>query len=202
MAVCQNIIGYDSTLDAYRSAFWKQHGPKRDIFEKHFLNHWILSPDRPLTEWVTAEDLSSDLVKLTRPPRPTASNQQPRQFVEGLPLKGELGFSVTIDDSGRLMVSMIDMYRLAYANGLRDGDRIFRVDGHRVKSQKEMVEQLLAGLDNGGALVEIIRDGNTETLLMQPIKDLPDNDYLYLDASDDPDADSVSTPSDQPEEEF
>jgi len=202
MAVCQNIIGYDSTLDAYQSAFWQYHGPIRAIFEKHFLNQWILSPERPLTDWINAEGYGSPLVKLTRPPRPrpAGSQQQRREYVEGLPLKGQLGFSVTIDDQGRLEVSQIDPARLAYANGLREGDRVFRVDGHRVKSQKELVEYLLAGLDKGGALVEIIRDGATETLLMQPIKLMPEDEYYYLDDYDESPTDSTSVPEETPDD--
>ncbi len=196
MATCQNIIGYDSTYDAYQSAFWKYHSLGRDIFEKYFLDQWILSPDRPLADWIAAEPYGSQLVKLTRPPKPVRRGPGPkqRQFVEGLPLEGELGFSVKLDESSRLMVSQIDTYRLAYANGLREGDRIFRVDGRRVKTQKAMVEHILNGLDNGGAILEIIREGNTETLLLQPIKTLDEIDYYYLDASDEMDADSVAPP--------
>ncbi|MCK4372319.1 MAG: PDZ domain-containing protein, partial [candidate division Zixibacteria bacterium] len=161
------------------------------------------SPDRPLADWIAAEPYGSQLVKLTRPPKPIRRGPGPkqRQFVEGLPLAGELGFSVKLDESGRLMVSQIDTYRLAYANGLRESDRIFRVDGRRVKTQKAMVEHILTGLDNGGAILEIIREGNTETLLMQPIRTLDESDYYYLDAPDEFEADSVSTPAEQSEED-
>jgi hypothetical protein len=186
IATAQSIIGYDSTMDAWASAFWKHHTPGRKILEKHLLNQWILSPDRPLADWIASESYSSTLVRLTRPPKPVrrGSGAKRQPFVEGLPFKGELGFSIKFDESDRMVVNRIDVNRLAFANGLREGDRLHRVDGRRVKSHRELVERLLAGLEAGGTLLEIIRDEKTETLLMQPMKPLDESDYYYLDAYD------------------
>ncbi len=198
LTAAHSVLGYDSTMDAWRSAFWRQHAPGREIFEKYFLNQWILSPDRPLADWIAAESYSSSLVRLTRPPRPSRNNSgnKRQQYVEGLPLKGELGFSVRYDETDRMVVNQIDVTRLAYANGLREGDQFYRVGGRRVKSQKDLIEKILAGLDEGGALVEIIREGNPETILIQPMRQMDSSEYYYLDITEeaDPDSSGVAEP--------
>ena len=203
ITAAHSVMGYDSTMDAWASAFWKYHTPGRKILEKYLYNQWILSPDRPLADWIASESYSSPLVRLTRPPKPVrpgfGAKQQP--LVDGLPFKGELGFSVKFDESDRMVVNQIDVNRLAFANGLREGDRLHRVDGRRAKSHRELVERLLAGLDAGGTLLEIVRDGKTETLLMQPLKPLDETDYYYLDAYDDYDIDTTGTAPDPDEDE-
>lgn len=172
LATAENIIGIDSTYDAYNSAFWKNHQPGRMIFEEYFKNQWILTPERSLADWIAAEPYGSPLVSATRPPRrqQRGTESGPDEFVEGLPLKGELGFSVKPDESNRLMIDHIDTYRLAYANGLREGDRIYRVDGRRPRNQLDMVTRILEGLDNGGATLDVIRDGQSLMMTLQPMQ--------------------------------
>ncbi|UCE24807.1 MAG: hypothetical protein JSU74_01795 [Candidatus Zixiibacteriota bacterium] len=187
---CQNIIGLDSTLDAYESAFWKNKFAGREIFEKYLKDSWILAPDQTLADWVAQEPTNSQLVYVTRPPRRVRSSSvtNQAQLVEGLPLKGRLGFSVRRGDGNQLVVNDVDVYRLGYACGLRTDDIIRRVDGRVVRNQKIMVEHILAGLESGGAVVEIIRGGNTEEVLIQPIiQDLYFDDFEtdeYFDDSD------------------
>ncbi len=172
ITTCQNVIGIDSTSDAYQSAFWKNRMPGREIFEKYFLNTWVLTPDQTLASWITAEPYNSPLVRATAPPRPATPPVGGGKYIEGLPLKGELGFSVRLNDDNQLQVDKIDLYRLAYANGLREGDIIRRVNGVLVRDQKSLVEAILKNLDNGGATLEISRDGQIQSLVLQQI-DLP-----------------------------
>ena len=183
------VMGIDSTDAAWYSAFWKQHFAGREILENYLFRNWILTPDEPLTVWVNRESYSSDLVRATRPPRQTEVDySRPRRlFVEGLPLKGEFGLSVKVDDNNRLVVDQIDTYRLAYANGLRQGDVVRRVDGSLVRTQKGLVEKLLEMLNGpGSSTIEIIRDGRTQTMafqqIMLPYWDDPDWDFDFLDS--------------------
>lgn len=198
IATCRNIIGLDSTDDAYHSAFWVAHTPGRQILEDYLLNKWVLTPDRTLADWIATEPYGSKLVSTIRPPR-TAKRPdagQNRAFVEGLPLKGQLGFSIKIDEDNYLVVDTIDVYRLAYACGLRVSDRIRTVDGDRIKTHRELVERILDNLENGGATLQILRDNRLELVLIQPMI-LPDlNDSLYLDETHSLPKDSLPVPPD------
>ena len=193
---CQNIIGLDSTLDAYESAFCKNKFPGRDIFEKYLKDTWFLSPDQTLADWIAGEPTNSQLVYVTRPPRRVIPTDQPQaQYVEGLPLKGRLGFSVRRGDGNSLVVDNIDIYRLAYACGLRAGDIVRRVDGRVMRNHKNLVESILGGLENGSAVVEVVREGLTEEVIIQPIMYDPFmEDYLdeeYFDGFDSLDVDTT-----------
>jgi len=168
---CQNIIGLDSTLDAYESAFWKNRFTGREIFEKYFRDEWILAPDQTLADWVVQEPANSQRVYVTRPPRRPTPNAGTSQAVsvEGLPVKGQLGFSVRVGSGNQLVVDNVDVYRLAYACGLRTDDVIRRVDGRYPRNHKALMEFILAGLDAGGATVEVVREGRNEEVIIQPI---------------------------------
>jgi len=74
LAVSQNVIGYDSTLAAFESMFWKQNMPGLEIFKKHFYNKWVLTPDQPLADQILAEPFNSRLVTLTRTPRKSVNS--------------------------------------------------------------------------------------------------------------------------------
>jgi len=178
VATCDNVIGVDSTREALDSPFWTRHTPGRRILKEYLLDQWILSPERPLADWLAAEPYGSRLVVLTRPPRYSKTEQPSEKvFIDGLPLEGKLGFSVSMDESGCLTADRIDVYRLAYACGLREGDRIHRVNGKRVKTHRELVEQILGGLESGGATVEITRDGKLDVVLVRPFEVSEDDDY-------------------------
>jgi hypothetical protein len=180
LSTAQNVLGIDSTYDAYNSAFWKNHIPGRRVFEEYLRPEWNLSPQEPLSSWIKAEPYGSELVNVTRPPRrSTQVSGESRMSVEGLPLEGELGFSVTIDETNRLVVNKIDVTRLAYASGLREGDRIYTVDGRRPRHQRDLIQRILAGLDeNGMAVLQVIREGQTTQVILQPFMFMPDN-LLY-----------------------
>jgi len=181
LVTAQQVIGLDSTFEAYQSAFWKEQAPGRRIFERYLLSEWILSADRPLAQWVIDEPYSSRLVAVTRPPRRVSSGlaARKRTYVEGLPLKGQLGFSVHVGDNNRLTVDQIDIHRLAYACGFREGDVIRSVDGKRLRTHKQLIEYLLEGLDEGGATVAILREGQDETVLIQPLDLLFEDEGLF-----------------------
>ena len=189
LTTCQSVIGIDSTFDAYQCAFWKQHHAGRAIFAKYLQNEWQLTPDRPLIDWVAAETYNSELVRVTRPPRRTTTASSPTngKSVEGLPLRGDFGFSVTLDGSGRLIVEQIDTERLAFACGLRQGDRIYRAKGVRPRSHRDLIEKLFSGLDESGSVtLDVIRNEKSTLVLIQP--------YDMINGLRPPDATSDSLP--------
>lgn len=171
LSVAQSVLGMDSTAQAYESAFWKGRTPGRHILERYLLGHWILTPQRSLSDWIMDEPYSSNLVEATRSPRRPGETgaQDHTAFVEGLPVKGTLGFSVRTDKANFPVVERIDVYRLAYASGLREGDQIRRVDGSLVRTHRALVERILEGIElNGGATLEIRRDDRLRTIVIQP----------------------------------
>jgi hypothetical protein len=170
LATAQRVIGADSTEAAYRSAFWTRRTPGRELFEKYLLSKWMLSETRPLAEWIREESPESELVNLTLTAQGASQVIPGRKpvYVEGLPLKGQFGFSVRTDERGQFAVDLIDTTRLAYACGLRQGDVIRSVDGSHVRTHKEIVERLLSGLEAGGATMTILRADRTLLLLIQP----------------------------------
>jgi hypothetical protein len=181
LVTAQHILGMDSTLVAYQSAFWKDQTPGRQIFEQYLLPEWILTAERPLAQWIIDEPYTSRLVRLTRPPsKPTTPTMgRHRVYVEGLPMKGELGFSVTVGDNNRLSVNQIDMYRLAYACGLREGDQIRSVEGKRLRTHKQMIEYVLEAYHQGGATLAIQREGDNMTVLIQPMDQFENEEGLF-----------------------
>jgi hypothetical protein len=172
LVTAQELIGLDSTYDAYQSAIWRQMTPAREIFERFLLTEWILTPERPLIRWIEQEPYRSRLVAATSPPKPVT--KQPElsfaEQIEGLPTAGNLGFSLRIDARGGLTIDKIDIYRLAYTSGFREGDVFRQVDGVRVRNHKDLIEKILAGLNRGEAVVEVVRDEQTELILMQPFQ--------------------------------
>jgi S1-C subfamily serine protease len=84
-------------------------------------------------------------------------------------------------------VDTIDVYRLAYACGLRIGDRIRSVNGYRVRTHRQLVERILEMLNDGGATLRILRDEGIESVVLRPIDlyhqeiELYPLDSLYID---------------------
>jgi len=87
-------------------------------------------------------------------------------------------------------VDKIDPFRLGYAAGLVEGDIIRRVNGRLVRNHRQLVEAILSSMDDGGATLQVVRDGKTEVVVIRPMP-LPsfedDLDVPY---------DSVTTPDD------
>ena len=181
LVTSQQVIGLDSTYEAHESTFWRQRTPGRAILQDYLLGEWILSVEHPLARWIVEEPLTSDLVRITRTPRkpsPTRQTQR-RAYVEGLPLKGVLGFSLRRNELNRLVVDKIDVFRLAYACGLREGDVIRAVNGTRVRTHRGLIEKILAGIEDGGATLRIDREGQSETVVIQTLQLPADDEQLY-----------------------
>ena len=188
------VLGVDTTADVYNSRFWKNKFPGRKIFEEYFENSWILSPEKPLVEWIAEEPSFSKLVSATRPPRIINQNDnQEKMYVEDLPLKGMFGFTVEHNSAYQLVVTKIDMYRLGYACGLREDDIIKRADGKIVKNQKSLIEALLEKIDEGGAVLEIVRNGEALDIIIQPLDINYLSDEYYFDAYNQKDSVSFDT---------
>ncbi len=164
-AVAGHILGAVPTDSVYRSAFWTRHHVGRIIYEELFQKNWVLTRERPLLNWIGAEPPRSSLVISTEPP---GMSDFQGVSIGGVPLKGQLGFSTKLTTAGRLEIDRIDGARLGYAAGLRQGDVINLVDGARVRSTREMVEAVLAGLARGGSSLQVLRDGKTQTIVLQP----------------------------------
>ena len=186
LVTAQEVIGLDSTLAAYNSAFLVERTPGRQIFEEYLLSRWVLSPSRTLARYLAEEPSDSPLVQATRAPRRSMSDLAARrEYVEGVPLKGQLGFSVQVGGDNRLVVDRIDTTRLAYECGLRRGDVIRSVDGRRARTHKELAELLLDRLDRGGATVSILRNGEHQTVVIQPGGMIGEEEELAPESSED-----------------
>lgn len=172
LATGKAMLGPDSTEFAYQSPFWRRHFVGRPIFEQLFKSAWALTIENPLTRRLANEPAGSDLVTATDlPDNPIANDKKPRrQFIEGLPLKGELGFSTRLNNANRLVVDKIDDSRLAYACGLRQGDQIGSVDGDRITNQRELIEAIFKNFETMGAVLQVTRGNTKETIFLRPGK--------------------------------
>jgi len=169
-SVSMNILGLDSTRSSINSAFWNNNFPGLQIFRTHFETTWILTPDNTLADRISSEAYNSNLVLLTRPPSPgqfQTDVEQPN--IEGLPLRGSLGFSTYVNGRNQLVVKDVDPNRLAALNGLKSGDVIRRINGRLARNHKLMVEYILEGLSLAGSVIEISREGNTMEIIIRPI---------------------------------
>jgi hypothetical protein len=176
----QKIIGLDSTFEAYQSDFCRKMHEGREVFEKFLLTQWALTPERPLLQWVLDESPLSAFVEATRAPARAADSLAPAQeYVEGLPIKGQLGVSVKTGDNNRLILDQVDTLRLAYACGLRVGDVIRSVDGKRPRTHRQLIEFVLAGLDRGGSTVSVLRHEADVTVVLRPGAFASDKDQPF-----------------------
>ncbi|MEW6050531.1 MAG: PDZ domain-containing protein [Candidatus Zixiibacteriota bacterium] len=174
LAAGQELLGSDSTSAAYESIFWRRQFAARPLFEQYFKTNWILKPDHPLARWLADEPATSELVLATAlPEEPSLERKPRRQFIEGVPLKGEFGFAARMNSSNRLIVEKIDETRLAYLCGLRQGDIINQVNGRRVASQRELIEEILKDFESSGALLQIARGSAKQTIFLRPTKSAP-----------------------------
>lgn len=191
VATSQNILGIEETDNAYQSAFWKDHFPGRTIFETYLLDKWVLTPTFTLADWLFQESFGSKLVSVTRAPRKPRVNIIQQDFsLEGLPIKGKFGFSIRKNSSSQMVVENIDIYRLAYACGLRVGDIIKRVDGAIVRDQRKLIEKIYKNFEEGGSTVLVSRDKNRIEVIFRPLM-IPEweeeyiEDYFDADSLDD-----------------
>ena len=182
------IMGVDTTFDVTQSTFWKNKFPGRKIFEEYFEKSWIITPDKPLIDWIADEPVRSQLVRVTRTPQKKVSEttKEKKKFIEDLPLKGQFGFTVKLNASNQLAISKIDTYRLGYACGLRLDDVIRRIDGRIVRNHKQIVQRLLEKLEDGGSVMEIIRAKQAMEIIIQPLEiDYYSDEYYFDDYNQD-----------------
>jgi len=187
LVTCQNMLGYDKANEAFESEFWDRHFPAKEVFKTYLMNKWVLSPDKTLASKILNESRNSELVEATRPPRPrtTATDGQPVTQIAGISPSGKLGFSVRYESGNAMVIDTIDANRLAYANGLRAGDQIKRVEGQVVRTFRDLVDKILSGIDKGGAEIEYVRDNKIHILTLQKML-LPvyESEDLYFEELD------------------
>ena len=166
--VAEQVLGVGPAYAAFNSAFWVNHMPGRVYFDNFLLGRWRLTTDSTLADWVAAEPYNSELVLATRPLRPQSETGGARLMAGGVPPSGSLGISVSMDADNRLVINQIDTLRLAYGCGLRRGDCVFSVDHHRPASQRELIERIVAGLDEkGNVALEVIRSGQATLVVIR-----------------------------------
>jgi hypothetical protein len=169
LAVATTSIGTELTLEVYNSPFWRSQAVGRQIFEEQFQKKWVITPQKPLAQWLKEEPYDSPLVEMTRPPQLTADDGTDTQVtaMAGLPPKGTLGFTVKSGTSGRFEIDKVDPGRLGGICGLRAGDAISQVDGRRPANIRELFERILAGLERGGSTLSVFRGGKLTTIIVR-----------------------------------
>jgi hypothetical protein len=167
LATAPVFIGAEATLAAYASPYWRARTPGRQVLEEQFQKRWLITPQKPMAQWLKEEPFDSPLVESTRTPSLTAdSTDTVVSSMAGLPSTGVLGVTVK-PVSGRFEIDKIDPARLAYACGLRVGDAISQVDAKRAGTVQELFERMLTGLDKGGSTLTVFRAGKTITVILR-----------------------------------
>ncbi len=166
--MAQKIIGNDSTRIAYNSPFLKKRMPGHDLFERFFKDKWTLMADKPLTLYLTEEEPDSKVVTsaYSMAANPASPVTPRRVSIEGLPEKGQLGFSIRLNNANQLVVDNLDTTRIAYQAGLRQGDIIRTVNGQRPKSHRDLIEDILDNLESG-ATIQVTRNDKAETVYLR-----------------------------------
>ncbi|HWR83724.1 MAG TPA: hypothetical protein VN285_10500 [Candidatus Deferrimicrobium sp.] len=172
ISVCSEILGRETTMNVFQSAFWRTHAPGHQILTEHLLDKWVLTPEHTLADYLADESSESPLVLLTRQPErtETARSVQLAIPVSGVPLKGKLGIAVRAASNDGFEVETLDTNRLAYACGLRAGDRIRAVDGVRPRTHRELVERILESLADGVAVIQVSRQNTTQSIALRPMR--------------------------------
>lgn len=169
LAVAPSFIGVEATLKAYNSPFWKSRTPGRQIFEEQIQKKWVITPQKPLAQWLKEEAYDSPLVDMTRPPQLTADEGADPAVtaMAGLPPKGTLGFTVKSGTSGRYEIDKLDPKRIGGLSGLKVGDAISQIDGRRPANVRELFERILSGLERGGSTLSVFRAGKLTTVVVR-----------------------------------
>jgi len=178
VACAEQIIPPDTLKMILTSDQWKRLNPGSEIYDDYLENKWPLSPEMPLISYIRSEPSNSSLVQLTAPPSSSPAEQS-KKSSRGKPIpstgKGRLGFSAVRGRGGYMDITSIDSRRLAYACGLRGGDRIQRVDGESVRNERELMTKILERLDAEGSFLTVLRDNKTKTILLRPMPPSEEN---------------------------
>jgi hypothetical protein len=178
LSTVNRIIPPDSLAFILSSERWKKLNPGWELYKDNFEKKWALSAEKPLVSYLEQEPYNSPLVELTSAPKESEEigGRKPlkRKKIpsEG---KGRLGFSIVRSRGGTFEVTLIDSERLAYACGLRGGDRIQRVNGELAKNQRELMEKIIDSIDGIGAYLLILREKESKGILLQSV---PKSDNL------------------------
>jgi hypothetical protein len=171
-AVSQRVLGSDSTRAAYTSNFLKGRFPGKEFYERGLKDQWVLMPDKPLALYLVNEPDDSKLITMAY--SLAANSDQPstprRMSIEGLPPKGQLGFSIRVGNSNQMIVESIDTLRIAYKAGLRKNDIIRSVNGQRVKLQRDLMEAVIDNLESGVTLQVSRNDKNESVFIRSKLK--------------------------------
>jgi hypothetical protein len=171
-AVSQRVLGSDSTRAAYTSNFLKGRFPGKEFYERGLRDQWVLMPDKPLALYLVNEPDDSKLITMAY--SLAANSNQPsmpkRMSIEGLPSKGQLGFSIRVGNSNQMIVESIDTLRIAYRAGLRKNDIIRSVNGQRVRLQRDLMETVIDNLESGVTLQVSRNDKNESVFIRSKLK--------------------------------
>ena len=171
VACAQRLLLPDELASILNSDQWRRRNLGWEIYNEHFRNKWILSPEQPLLSYLSDEPYNSSLVARTKPPRTvqiSLGNEQSAQSFIPAGGGGKLGFSVIKTSSGFLEVLNVDTLGLAYAGGVRPRDKIRRVNGELVKNARQLMSKILDDLNLGGVYLIVLRDGKETGLLLLP----------------------------------
>jgi hypothetical protein len=172
LSCASHLLPPDTLRAILGSELWRRYNPGYLLYKDYVENKWNYSERRPLVYYLRNEPYNSDLVKAAEFPEYPEGEIIKRPTAKGKPLpsagKGRLGFSVVRGRGGAFDVVYVDDQRLAYACGLRGGDRIIRVNGETVKTRRELMARILEGLDAGGSYLTILRDKETKGILLSP----------------------------------
>ncbi len=170
-AVADSVIPTDSLEILIQTEIWRRHNPGWDIYLNNFKPNWILTIETPLVSYLENEPYSSDLVKLTRPPRivkKAEDEEKPAEPVKLTAGAGRLGFSVFKNTRKYLEVIDVDSSGIGFQNGLLPGDQIKRVNGEYARNARVLMGRILDKIDGDGVYLIVSRDGEETGILLLP----------------------------------
>jgi hypothetical protein len=173
IACADKIIPPDSLKTILRSSWWQEYNPGWEIYRNYFQNRWYLSSEKPLTAYLATETFDSSLAEITTPPKPKNIDSGDIAGSPGQPVLsggGRLGFYVAKGRDGFLQVAAIDSAKLAFACGLRAGDKIISIDGESIGTARILMDKILSKIDDSGVYLVVKRNGETKDLILHPVR--------------------------------
>ena len=166
----EQFFGVDSTHAIWQSPFWRQKFVSWDACNLYLRTNWKLTAEKPLLRWLDDEPWDSDLVRAFAPPRPESQLATAVTINTDIPLEGLLGMILVSEEKNIYRVEQIDSTRLAFACGLRQGDKILRVGTETSPNQLHLMGKILEGYDRGATTIYIKRGNKTLPIIIRPMK--------------------------------
>jgi hypothetical protein len=166
----EQFIGLDSTNAQWVSPFWRRQFVSWDACNIYLRGVWKLSAEKPLLRWLDDEPWDSDLVKSFAPPRLEIAEGATAAVDRAMPGDGLLGIVLKSEERNVYLIEKVDPSRLAFACGLRQGDRILRVGTESSPNQLQLVGKILEGIDRGATTVYVKRTSKTLPVIIRPMK--------------------------------